>query len=55
MSEEASHPGPPVPQLEHARLKPFEGTFRSTVKLWMGPSDPIVELNRFVSQDEFPK
>ncbi len=32
----------PKPQAEHERLKPFEGKFRSEVKLWMGPADPIV-------------
>ena len=27
---------------EHDRLKPFEGTFRSEVKIWMGPGDPML-------------
>jgi len=30
-------PGP-----EQARFKPFVGTFRAQVKLWMGPGDPMV-------------
>lgn len=49
MSEEASNPGHPVPGLEHARLKPFEGTFRATVKLWMGPGDPMVQHGTMVN------
>ena len=34
---DAMSPGP-----EHDRLKPFLGTFRAEVKLWMGPGDPMV-------------
>ncbi len=26
----------------HQRLKPFEGTFKSIVRIWMGPGDPNV-------------
>jgi Protein of unknown function (DUF1579) len=32
----------PKPGKEHERLKPFVGTFRAKVKLWMGPGDPMV-------------
>lgn len=35
--QEMATPGP-----EHDLLKPFVGTFRATVKLWMGPGDPMV-------------
>ena len=27
---------------EHKRLEPFAGTFRSEVKMWMGPGDPMI-------------
>jgi hypothetical protein len=30
----------PVPGAEHERLRPFAGTFRATVKIWMGPGEP---------------
>jgi Protein of unknown function (DUF1579) len=36
--EEAGKPGP-----EHAKLKPLEGTWIYTCKLWMDPSQPPVE------------
>jgi len=26
----------------HKKLEPFVGTFKATVKLWMGPGDPLV-------------
>ena len=32
----------PQPGEEHAKIKPFEGAFRSEVKMWMGPGDPMV-------------
>ena len=32
----------PQPGPEHARIQPFEGTFNSEVKMWMGPGDPMV-------------
>lgn len=31
----------PTPGPEHELLKPFEGTFSSVVKIWMGPGDPV--------------
>ena len=38
MSDDAqSPPGPPRPGSQHELLKPFEGRFRATVKLFMGP------------------
>ena len=49
MTENAPHPGPPGSQLEHARLKPFEGTYRATVKLWMGPGDPMVQHGTMIN------
>ena len=43
MSESESDQGfqMPTPGAEHELLKPFEGTFKSVVKIWMGPGDPI--------------
>ena len=32
----------PTPGAEHDLLKPFEGTFKSEVKMWMGPGDPMI-------------
>ena len=46
---DAAHQGPPAPGPEHALLKPFAGTFRATVKLWMGSGDPIVHHGTMVS------
>ena len=31
-----------APTAEHAMLKPFEGTFAATVKMWMGPGEPAI-------------
>jgi len=31
-----------APGREHARFKPFVGTFRAQVKMWMGPGEPMV-------------
>ena len=54
--QQMSIPGP-----EHERLLAFEGTFRATVKLWMGPGDPMISTGtmtntmdlggRFLRQD----
>ena len=54
--QEMAAPGP-----EHDRLKPFLGTFKAEVKLWMGPDDPMVSTGtmtntldlggKFVKQD----
>lgn len=40
---DGEHNSMPVPGVEHQRIRPFEGTFRATVKIWMGPGDPIVQ------------
>jgi len=37
-------PGP-----EHDRLKPFEGTFRAEVKIWMGPGDPMESTGTMIN------
>jgi len=34
----------------HAALAPFEGTFRATVKLWMGPGEPHVSTGTMVNE-----
>ena len=54
--QEMAAPGP-----DHDRLKPFLGTFKATVSIWMGPGDPMVSTGsminslalggRFVKQD----
>ncbi len=33
----------------HERLKPFEGTFKAEVKMWMGPGDPMVSTGTMTS------
>ena len=43
------HQIPPGPGEHHARLEPFVGTFRATVKLWMGPGDPLVHTGTMVN------
>jgi hypothetical protein len=40
------------PAPEHALLKPFLGTFRATVKMWMGPGDPMVHTGTMVNTME---
>jgi hypothetical protein len=50
-----------APAEEHARLRPFVGTFRAEVKIWMGPGDPMISTGtmtntmdlggRFLRQD----
>jgi hypothetical protein len=32
----------PVPGKNHQLIKPFEGKFRATVRIWMGPGEPLV-------------
>ena len=51
MSETTEQQGFQMPQpgAEHEKLKPFEGTFTSQVKLWMGPGDPIVSTGTMVN------
>jgi hypothetical protein len=50
-----------APGAEHERLRPFVGTFRADVKMWMGPGEPMVTTgtmvntfrlgNRFLNQE----
>lgn len=35
---------------DHERFKPFEGTFRSEVKMWMGPGEPMVMTGTMVNE-----
>ena len=42
--QEAAAPGP-----EHERLKPFLGTFKAEVKMWMGPDDPMVSTGTMIN------
>lgn len=35
---------------EHEKLKPFEGTFRAEVRMWMGPGEPMVSTGRMVNE-----
>ncbi len=46
MSEEFT---PPVPGPKHELMKPFEGTFRSEVKMWFGPGDPMITTGVMVN------
>ena len=39
----------PTPGDEHAKLKPFEGTFKAVVKIWMGPGDPVESTGTIVN------
>ena len=39
----------PQPGDHHARLQPFEGTFNSEVKMWMGPGDPMVSTGKITN------
>ena len=38
------------PTEDHARFKPFEGTFRSEVRMWMGPGEPMVMTGTMVNE-----
>lgn len=40
----------PEPGPKHELLKPFEGTFDSVVKMWMGPGEPMVSTGTIVNQ-----
>lgn len=40
---------PPRPGTEHARLAPFAGTFRATVKLYFGPGEPQISAGTMVN------
>lgn len=41
--------GMPGPGPEHKLLDPFVGRFKATVKLWMGPGDPMVSTGTMVN------
>ena len=38
-----------APTEEHAMMKPFEGTFAATVKMWMGPGEPAISTGTMVN------
>ncbi|MCZ6836053.1 MAG: DUF1579 family protein [Planctomycetota bacterium] len=33
----------------HEKLKPFEGTFKAVVKMWMGPGEPMVSTGTIIN------
>ncbi len=35
---------------EHEKMRPFAGTFRATVRMWMGPGDPMVSTGTMVNE-----
>ena len=37
---------------DHDRLKPFEGTFRAEVKMWMGPGEPHISTGTMTNTFE---
>jgi len=39
----------PQPGDHHAKIQPFEGTFKSEVKMWMVPGDPMVSTGTMKS------
>jgi Protein of unknown function (DUF1579) len=41
--------GPPKPGAQHALLKPFVGTFKSIVRIWMGPGNPMESTGTMAS------
>jgi len=41
-----------APGSEHDLLKPFVGTFRAEVKIWMGPGDPMVSTGTMTNSLE---
>ena len=50
MSEATEGYQAPGPTVEHEKLKPFEGTFRATVKIWMGPGDPMESTGTMINR-----
>jgi len=48
MAEEGFQP--PTPGPEHELMKPFEGTFKSEVKMWMGPGAPMTSSGTMVNR-----
>lgn len=51
MSDQPHAWQPPTPGVEHQRLQPFVGSFRTEVKLYMGPGEPDVQHG--LMQNEF--
>lgn len=50
MTETANEFQLPAPGTEHEHLKPFEGTFKSDVKMWMDPTqDPVCSTGTIVN------
>lgn len=41
-----------APTKDHSRLKPFAGTFRAEVKMWMGPGEPHVTTGTMVNDED---
>jgi hypothetical protein len=39
----------PTPGPEHHRFRPFAGKFRSEVKMWMGPGEPMVSTGTMIN------
>ena len=50
MAEDTMQTGRPGP--EHEQLGAFVGTFRSRVKLWMGPGDPVLSSGTMVNTSD---
>ena len=40
------------PADQHTLFKPFVGTFRATIKMWMGPGEPMVHTGTMVNTME---
>ncbi len=38
-----------APTGAHEKLKPFEGTFRAVIKIWMGPGEPVSSTGMMTS------
>ena len=48
-TEAASEFKLPAPGEKHACMKPLEGTFKSEVKMWMGPGEPTVSTGKMIN------
>ena len=44
---------PPTPGPKHDLLKPFEGEFKSEVKMWFGPGEPMVSTGKMINSWHF--
>lgn len=51
-SESNAFPGPPQPDHHHQLLHRFEGTFRSEVKIYMGPGEPMISTGTMINKIE---